>query len=84
MSGVVRDIGEAGIIVSTIVALACSLPLYVCATASLPIAAQLIDNGLPVGSALVFLMAGPATHIATVGAIRSHFGWKPLASGRAA
>ena len=79
MSGVVRDIGEAGIIVSTIVALACSLPLYVCATASLPIAAQLIDNGLPVGSALVFLMAGPATNIATVGAIRSHFGWKPLA-----
>jgi len=79
MSGVVNDIGEAGIVASTVLALAISLPLYVCATASLPIAAQLIENGLPVGAALVFLMAGPATNAATVGAIRAQFGWRTLA-----
>ncbi|ESQ11266.1 MAG TPA: hypothetical protein DDY14_05885 [Chromatiaceae bacterium] len=52
-----------------IVVLAISLPLYVCTTASVPIAASLIAAGMPVGSALVFLMAGPATNIATIGAV---------------
>lgn len=51
-----------------------SLPLYVCATASVPIAASLIVAGLPTGAALVFLMAGPATNIATIGAIIKAFG----------
>jgi len=51
-----------------------SLPLYVCATASVPIAAQLIQAGLPLGSALVFLMAGPASNVATIGAIMKAFG----------
>ncbi|MBK1649344.1 SO_0444 family Cu/Zn efflux transporter [Rhabdochromatium marinum] len=52
-----------------LVVLAISLPLYVCTTASVPIAASLIAAGLPAGSALVFLMAGPATNIATIGAV---------------
>ncbi len=46
-----------------------SLPLYVCATASVPVAASLIAAGMPVGTAMVLLMAGPASNIATVGAI---------------
>lgn len=56
-------------IVGMLVMLAISLPLYVCTTASVPIAASLIAAGLPAGSALVFLMAGPATNVATIGAV---------------
>lgn len=42
------------------------LPVYVCATASVPIAAALILKGVSPGAALVFLMTGPATNIAAV------------------
>jgi uncharacterized membrane protein YraQ (UPF0718 family)/copper chaperone CopZ len=56
-----------------------SLPLYVCATSSVPIAAALVAGGLPAGSALVFLMAGPATNIATMGALYKAFGRKTTA-----
>ncbi|NEX22011.1 hypothetical protein G3480_17150 [Thiorhodococcus mannitoliphagus] len=56
-------------ILGMLVVLAISLPLYVCTTGSVPIAASLIAAGLPAGSALVFLMAGPATNIATFGAV---------------
>ncbi|MBN1595050.1 permease [candidate division FCPU426 bacterium] len=51
-----------------------SIPIYVCTTGSVPIAASLIAAGLPVGSALVFLMAGPATNIATLSAVTRSFG----------
>jgi uncharacterized membrane protein YraQ (UPF0718 family) len=43
-----------------------ALPLYVCATASTPIAASLLLKGLSPGAALVFLLAGPATNGATL------------------
>ncbi len=42
------------------------VPLYVCATASTPIAAALILKGLSPGAALVFLLAGPATNAASL------------------
>ena len=58
------------------VVLAVSLPLYVCSTGSVPIAASLIHAGLPLGSAVVFLMAGPATNAATLGAVLKTFGRK--------
>ena len=61
-----------------LVVLAISLPLYVCTTASVPIAASLIAAGLPAGSALVFLMAGPATNLATVGAVYRTLGGRVL------
>jgi hypothetical protein len=41
-------------------------PMYICATASTPIAAALILNGVSPGAALVFLLAGPATNIASL------------------
>lgn len=41
-------------------------PLYVCATASTPIAAALVLKGISPGAALVFLLAGPATNVATI------------------
>ncbi len=42
------------------------IPIYICATASTPIAAALILNGVSPGAALVFLLAGPATNIASL------------------
>jgi uncharacterized protein len=60
-------------------ALAVGIPLYVCSTASVPIAAGLIQAGFPVGSALVFLMAGPATNAVTMGAVRKALGGKVFA-----
>ncbi len=62
-----------------LITLVISLPLYVCATASVPIAAALVASGLPTGAALVFLMAGPATNVATLGAIYRALGGKSLA-----
>jgi uncharacterized membrane protein YraQ (UPF0718 family) len=46
--------------------LAMGIPLYICATASTPIAAALILKGVSPGAALVFLLAGPATNIASL------------------
>jgi uncharacterized membrane protein YraQ (UPF0718 family)/copper chaperone CopZ len=58
--------------------LAISLPLYVCTTSSVPIAASLIAAGMPAGTALVFLMAGPATNVATIGAVYRALGARVL------
>lgn len=70
------DLAALGTFGAAAAALVISLPLYVCATASVPIAAALVANGLPLGAALVFLMAGPATNVATVGAVYRGFGRK--------
>jgi hypothetical protein len=42
------------------------VPLYICATASTPIAAALIMKGVSPGAALVFLLAGPATNVTSL------------------
>jgi len=57
--------GGAGFI-GMLIILAGSVPLYVCATGSVPIAAVLMLKGLSPGAVLVFLMAGPATNIAAI------------------
>ncbi len=46
--------------------LAAGIPLYICASASTPIAAALIMQGVSPGTALVFLLAGPATNITSL------------------
>lgn len=74
------DLAALGTLGAATAALVVSLPLYVCATASVPIAAALVGNGLPLGAALVFLMAGPATNVATVGAVYRAFGRKATAA----
>lgn len=51
-----------------------SIPLYVCSTASVPIAYSLVAAGVPPGAALVFLMAGPATNAATVAVVSKTLG----------
>ncbi len=73
-----EGLGSLGPLGAGLAALAVSLPLYVCATASVPIAAALVAGGMPAGAALVFLMAGPATNVATVGAVFQGFGGKAL------
>ena len=55
-----------------------SVPLYICATGSIPIAAVLLMKGLSPGAALVLLMAGPATNIATMAVIGNTMGKKTL------
>jgi copper chaperone CopZ len=61
-----------------LIVLAASVPLYVCATGSVPIAAVLMMKGLSPGAALVFLMAGPATNIATMTVIANTIGKRSL------
>jgi hypothetical protein len=51
-----------------------SLPMYVCATASTPIAAALVLKGLSPGAALVFLLAGPATNAASLSMVTAMMG----------
>jgi uncharacterized membrane protein YraQ (UPF0718 family) len=55
-----------GGLLSMLIMLAMGIPLYICATASTPIAAALILKGVSPGAALVFLIAGPATNIASL------------------
>jgi hypothetical protein len=76
---VIGSAAQYGLAATLGLALAIALPIYVCATASVPIAAALVAGGLPAGAALVFLMAGPATNVATVGAVGRTLGRRTLA-----
>ena len=58
--------------------MAVGIPIYVCATASVPIAAALILKGVSPGAAFVFLMAGPATNAATIATIRKILGTRSV------
>ena len=55
-----------------------SLPLYVCATASIPIALVLFMKGVSPGAVFVFLMAGPATNASSIAVIGNIMGKKIL------
>ena len=55
-----------GGLASMLIMLVVGIPLYICATASTPIAAALILKGVSPGAALVFLIAGPATNITSL------------------
>ena len=61
-----------------LIILVASIPLYICATSSVPIAAVLLLKGLSPGALLVFLMAGPATNAATMTVIGKNLGNKTL------
>lgn len=54
-----------------------SIPLYVCATASIPLAVSLVATGtISIGGSLIFLMAGPVTNLATISTIYNILGKK--------
>ncbi|MBI4963836.1 MAG: permease [Desulfomonile tiedjei] len=58
--------------------LAVSLPMYICASMSTPVAAALILKGMSPGAALVLLMAGPATNMATIAMVGGILGRRTL------
>jgi len=64
---------------SYLIVIAIAVPMYVCATASLPIAAGLMLAGVSAGAAFVFLSAGPATNTVTIGVVKKMLGTKSLA-----
>ena len=66
-------------IINMVVILALSIPMYLCATGSIPIAAALMLKGLSPGAALVLLMAGPATNMAAILVVNKVLGRKTLA-----
>jgi uncharacterized membrane protein YraQ (UPF0718 family) len=55
-----------------------SIPMYICATASTPIAVGLMLAGISPGAALVFMLTGPATNIATLIIIKQELGTREL------
>jgi len=55
------------------------IPMYICATASTPIAAALILKGVSPGAALVFLLAGPATNVAALAVLVKILGKRGVA-----
>jgi uncharacterized membrane protein YraQ (UPF0718 family) len=59
---------------SLLIMLGVGIPIYICASASTPVAAALVLNGLSPGAALVFLLAGPATNAATLTVVARYFG----------
>ncbi len=64
---------------SYLIVIVIAVPMYVCATASLPIAAGLMLSGVSAGAAFVFLSAGPATNTVTIGVVKKMLGSKSLA-----
>jgi uncharacterized membrane protein YraQ (UPF0718 family)/copper chaperone CopZ len=61
-----------------LLAMAVGVPLYVCATASVPIAVAMIHAGLSPGAALAFLISGPATNGATLTTLWRVLGWRSM------
>ena len=55
-----------------------SLPIYVCATASVPIAVALMAKGVSAGAVFVFLMAGPATNASSIAVVKKILGKKVM------
>ena len=61
---------------SILIMMAIGVPIYVCAAASIPIAAGLIHLGALPGAALAFLISGPATNAATITTTWKLMGWR--------
>ena len=65
-------------LLSMLLVLAFAVPMYLCATGSIPIAVALMLKGLSPGTALVLLMAGPAVNVASMLVISKVMGKKTL------
>ena len=73
-----QNFGGDGIL-GMLIMIAVGIPLYVCATASIPIAVSLILKGISPGAAFVYLVVGPATNAATITLISRALGKKTIA-----
>ncbi len=67
-------------ILQMLLILVVSIPLYICATGTIPLAAVLLLKGISPGAAFMLLMAGPATNAATITMIGTVLGKKSLFS----
>ncbi|MEQ3513283.1 SO_0444 family Cu/Zn efflux transporter [Pseudoalteromonas sp. BZB3] len=67
-------------ILAMVVVILVSIPMYICATASTPIAAGLLMAGVSPGAVLVFMLAGPATNIATLGVVATELGKRAVSA----
>ncbi|CCK77419.1 Putative permease [Oleispira antarctica RB-8] len=65
-------------IFAMLIAVVISIPMYICATASTPVAAGLMLSGISPGAALVFMLTGPATNIATLMIVKNELGIRSL------
>lgn len=65
-------------LLNMLIVLAVAIPMYICATGSIPIAVSLMAKGLTPGAALVLLMAGPAVNSASILVIGKVFGKRTL------
>ena len=65
-----------GALSAILLATVISVPFYICSTGSIPLALALVHSGLPVSAALVLLIAGPATNVATITTMRKVLGGK--------
>ena len=65
-------------LMSMLLVLCIAIPMYICATGSIPIAVALMLKGLTPGAALVLLMAGPACNMASILVINKVLGRKAL------
>lgn len=65
-------------IFAMLLAVLISIPMYICATASTPVAAGLMLSGISPGAALVFMLTGPATNIATLMVVKNELGARSL------
>lgn len=54
------------------------IPMYICATASTPLAAGFLVAGVSPGAVMVFLLAGPATNLATIAVVRKEMGTQTM------
>ena len=68
-------VGPAAMLVMAVI----GIPMYLCAQAATPVAAALIVAGVSPGTALVLLLAGPITSIATLSVLRNEFGFPAVA-----
>lgn len=67
---------DLGAIESRFMILLVGIPLYICASASTPIAASLMLKGLSPGCAILFLLVGPATNISNIAVLQKFIGKK--------
>lgn len=65
-------------LLSMLLVLVFAIPMYLCATGSIPIAVALMMKGLSPGTALVLLMAGPAVNAASMLVVGKVLGKKTL------
>lgn len=59
------------VVLSVIIGAAASVPLYVCGGSSMPVLGMLLERGMPAGAVLAFIIAGPATRVQALTAVKS-------------